>query len=176
MLENIVVDVDDYCADATEELAVVSVVERLLSYFELIYLPNMWFKLLVNPHVIKKVKQCGWGLQWYEPMTHMVLELVLHRTPPRCIATNIFTVAKILCPHTKIVKELPSISFVKGFRSALYFFTKLLVSYQLGKAYKFLEHHSNGTQCRHISLQNCIIRISTDGGFNTVTLSYAILS
>ena len=37
-------------------------------------------------------------------MTQMVLELLLHHTPPSCIASNILTVAEILCLHTNIVK------------------------------------------------------------------------
>ena len=40
-LENIVVDLENDCAEATEELAVSLVVEHLLSYFVLLYLPNV---------------------------------------------------------------------------------------------------------------------------------------
>ena len=94
-------------------------------------------------------------------MTHRVLELLSHRNPPSCIAANILTVAKILFPHTKIVKELPSISFVRGCRSEISLITKLLVAYQLGKTDKFLEHHYDGTQRRQVSLKNCIISIAT---------------
>ena len=108
-------------------------------------------------------------------MTQMVLELLSHCTLPSCIAENILTVTEILCPQTKIVKELTSISFVKGCRSALSLFTKLLVAYQLGKAEKLLEHHSDGTQRHNILLQNCIIRIATEVGFKTMKLSSAIL-
>ena len=115
-------------------------------------------------------------MQWDERMTQMVLELLSRRTPPSCIDVNILAVAKILCPHTNIVKELPSISFVRGCRSALSLFTTLLAAYQLGKAENFLEHQSDGTQSRQISLQNCIIRITTEGGFKTVIFSSAILS
>ena len=39
-----------------------------------------------------------------------------------------------------------------------------------------MEHHSNGTQRRQISLQKYIIRITTEGGFKTVTFSSEILS
>ena len=65
---------------------------------------------------------------------------------------------------------------MRGCRSALSLFTKLLAAYQLGEADEFLEHHSDGTQRRQISLENCIIRISAEGGFKTVTLSSTILS
>ena len=123
-----------------------------------------------------KKEKCGVGLQWDERMKRMVFELLSHCTPPICIAAHILTVAKILFPHTKIIKEQLSISFVRGCRRALSFFTKLLEAYQLGKANKFLEHHYDGTQRRQISWKNCIIRIGTEGGFKTVTLSSAILS
>ena len=109
-------------------------------------------------------------------MTQMVLELLSHRTPPSCIASNILTVSKLLCPNTTIVKELPGISFVQGCRSTLSYFTKLMAAYQLGHADKYVEHHSDGTQRRQISMQNSIIRIASDGGFKSVTLSSAILS
>ena len=65
---------------------------------------------------------------------------------------------------------------MRGCRSALSFFTKLLAAYQLVKADKFSEYSSNGTQRRQISFQNCIIMIAIEVGFKTVTLSYTILS
>ena len=40
-IENIVVDIDHNCAEATEELAVSVVVEHHLSYYILLYLPNV---------------------------------------------------------------------------------------------------------------------------------------
>ena len=40
-IENRVVDIENDCAKATEELAVSLAVEHILSYYIFIYLPNM---------------------------------------------------------------------------------------------------------------------------------------
>ena len=106
----------------------------------------------------------------------MVLELLSHRTPSSCNVANTLKVAEILFPQTKIVKELPSIYFVRGHISALSFFTQLFVAYQLRKADKFLEHHYDCTQRSQFSLKNFIIRIATEGGFKKLIFSSAILS
>ena len=106
----------------------------------------------------------------------MILELLAHRTPPSCVAANILTVSKMILPHANIVVELPSVSFVRKSRSTLSFLTKLLAAYQLAKADKLLEHHSDGTMRRQISMNNSIVRIASGGGFRTVTLNSAILS
>lgn len=129
---------------------------------------------LFKPKVIKKEERPGGGLQWDWQMRQMVLEMLSHRTPPTCIAPNILTVAEMICPS--IVHELPGVSFMRGCRSELAFFTKLCATYELGWADTYLEHHSDGTQRRQISMQNSIIRIAVEGGFRSVTLSSAILS
>ena len=107
-------------------------------------------------------------------MRQMVLEMLSHRTPPTCIAPNILTVAEIICPD--LVQELPGDSFMRSCRSELTYFTKLCATYQLGHAETFLEHHSDGTARHQTSMQNSIMRISSEGGFKNVTLSSAILS
>ena len=125
-LENRVFDLEHDCAEATEELAMSLVFAHLLSYYLLLYLPNVCFgfALTLTYTACKAVchtksTKCGGGLQWEEWMTQMVLELLSHCTPPSCIATNILIVTEIICPHTNIVKELPSISIVRVFISAL---------------------------------------------------------
>ena len=75
-----------------------------------------------------------------------------------------------------IVKELPSISFVRGCRNTLSYFTKLIAAYQLGKADTYIEHHSDGTQRHQILMQNSIIQIASEGGYKTGTLSSSILA
>ena len=106
----------------------------------------------------------------------MVLEMLSHRTPPSCVSQNILTVAEILCPDFKIVKELPSTRFVCGCRSVLSYFTKLMAAYQLAKVDTHLELHHDSTKRRQISIANLIIRIAIEGGFKNVTMKSAILS
>jgi len=52
----------------------------------------------------------------------------------------------------------------------------MLAAYLLGKAEKYLEQYSDGTQRRQIALQNFILRIAIEGGFRCITLNSAILS
>ena len=82
----------------------------------------------------------------------------------------------LIFPTLNIVEELPGVRFIRGTRSTLAYITKLLAANNLGHAVLYKEHHSDGTGCRQVQLQNCIIRIPTADGYKTITLSSAILS
>ena len=47
-LDNIVLDLDHDCTEKTEELLVNLLVEHLLSYYVIIYLPNVWFNFALT--------------------------------------------------------------------------------------------------------------------------------
>ena len=80
-LENSVFDLEHDCAEAIEELAVSLVVHNLLSYFLILYLPNVWFNFTLTltykacQYAFHKKIEYGVGLQWDERMTQMLLEL-----------------------------------------------------------------------------------------------------
>ena len=130
----------------------------------------------LKPMIIQKEKEPGGGLQWGNEVTQMVLELPSHRTPLSYVDANILTVANIILPDHQVVQEFPGVSYIRHWCSVLSYMTKMLVSYQLGIVEAYLEHHSDGTQQRQISLNNSIVRIAIEGGFKCVTLNSAILS
>ena len=75
-LENIVVDLEHDCAESTEELAVILLVEHIISYYVLLYLPNVCFNFALaltykacQSPCHTKSKKCGVGLQWDKWMT-----------------------------------------------------------------------------------------------------------
>ena len=106
----------------------------------------------------------------------MILEMLSHRTPPSCIAANILTISELLNPYYDMVKELPSVSFIRDCRSVNLHLTKTLSAYLLAKVKVYSELFSDGTSRRQTSIQNLIIGFLEDGGFKTVTLSTSILA
>lgn len=116
------------------------------------------------------------GLEWSESVTQLVLEMLSHRTPPSCISANILSVCKIILPNHDVVKEVPSVDFIRSCRGTLSYLTKLLASAELGRAPVFLEQHADGTSRRQIEFYNNIIRIAVEGGFKNVTLDSCILT
>ena len=112
---------------------------------------------------------------WEEWFLQMILEMLVHRTPPSCIAANILTIANSLHPNCDAVQALPCVSVVRECRSVLLVTTKTLAAYQLALVPEYLQHHSDGTERRQIKMESSILRIATDAGFKCVTLSSCIL-
>ena len=106
----------------------------------------------------------------------MILEMLSHRTPPSCVAANILTIAELLNPDFNMVKELPSLSFIRECRSVNLHLTKTMSAYTLAKVKEYSELFSDGTSRRQTSIQNLIIGFLEDGGFKTVALSTSILA
>jgi len=52
----------------------------------------------------------------------------------------------------------------------------MLAAYQLAKVDIYFTPHSDGTSQHQITINNIIIRIATEGGFQNITLHSAILS
>lgn len=81
----------------------------------------------------KKLTGRGGADAWPEWIIQIILELLLHRTPPSCIPTKILTVAKSLHPNNDVIRELPVLRFVRECQSVLTVVTKTLAAYQLGQ-------------------------------------------
>lgn len=71
---------------------------------------------MLRPHVVQR---SGQGQLWDEVVTQLVVELLAHRTPPSAIAPNILSIVENLMPNATIIKELPSIRFIRNCRSIL---------------------------------------------------------
>ena len=130
----------------------------------------------MRPRPLGKMARAKGGLEWSESVTQLVLEMLSHRTPPSCISANILSVVKVILPNYEVIKEVPSVEFIRSCRGTLSYFTKLLAAVELAKAPVYLEQHADGTSRRQIEFYNNIIRIAVDGGFKNVTLDSCILT
>ena len=90
-------------------------------------------------------------------MTQMILEMLAHKTSPPCIPANILTITSLVFLEIKVVEELPSVSFVRKCRNALVVETKTLGAYLIAKSDHAVEHHTNGTKRRQVSVDNSIV-------------------
>jgi len=116
------------------------------------------------------------GVEWDETVTQLVLEMLAHRTPPSCIPSNIVSVSRIILPHYDVIKDVPSIDFIRRSRGTLSYVTKLLAAAELARAPVYLEQHADGTSRRQMEFYNNIIRIAVAGGFKNITLDACILT
>ena len=66
-------------------------------------------------------------------------------------------------------------SVLRGARGVLSVAIKTLAAYQLAMAPNWLQHHSNGTDLRHIGVENVVVRIPESKGHKCVCLSSAII-
>ena len=106
----------------------------------------------------------------------MVVELLSHCTPPACISANILTVAELIHPNHSIVRELPSLSFIREWRSILKGLTMTLAAKHLAEAPEYKMHFSDGTSRRQTAIQNSILQVAGDAGYKTVCLSSSIIA
>jgi hypothetical protein len=104
---------------------------------------------------------------WDEWFVQMVLEMLLHCTPPSCIPPVILTAVNSLYndPRVNAVRQLPSVRTVWEWRSVLVVVTKTLAAYQLGRADSYEQLFTDGTSRRQTAIQNAVVGILTEGGF-----------
>lgn len=115
-------------------------------------------------------------MEWNEPTTQLVLELLAQRTPPSCIVPNILSVSKVLLPNYDAVVKLPGMNFIRRSRGTLAYLTKLIAAKDLAEAPVYIESHTDGTERRQTHMGNNILRIAVDGGYRNITLDACILS
>jgi hypothetical protein len=58
--------------------------------------------LKLAPNIIKK---SGRPRSWVPVVTQLILEMLVHRTPPTCIGPNILLTLELLVPNTTIMEE-----------------------------------------------------------------------
>ena len=102
---------------------------------------------------------------WPTWVLTMLMELLSLRLPPKSIASAIAAVEAGLQPNKEVKGSRVSDSVLRESRGVLSVVTKTLAAYQLAMASKRLQHHSNGTDVRHVGVKNIIVRIpkSKDG-------------
>lgn len=133
------------------------------------------------PRLIAKVMCGGKGSRksWPEWIVQIIIELLSHRTPPSCISPNILTIAESLHPGMLVAEnrtELPSLQFIRECCTVLVVVTKTLAAYQLAKAESFKQLFSDGTSRWQTAIQNVVVSILTEAGYNAITLSSGIIA
>ena len=129
---------------------------------------------MLRPHVVQR---SGQGQRWDEVVTQLVVELLAHRTPPSAIAPNILSIVENLMPNATIIKELPSIRFIRNCRSILANVTQTLAAYEIAVADSIEQSYTDGTSRRQTAMQNFVVRIIRNGGeTRRITLSSCIIA
>jgi hypothetical protein len=105
-----------------------------------------------------------------------VVELLSHCTPPASVSANILSVVELLIPNLLIVKQLPSICFVRYCWTVLAHVSQTLAAYEIARADAIEQSYTDGTSRRQTAMQNFVVRILQDGGSRRITLSSCILS
>ncbi len=130
-----------------------------------------------HPERVMEKLNWSWWSRGGEQVDHPdILELLSHHTPPPCIPTNILTITKSLHPNMNVVQALPGHSSVRECCSLLVVVTKKISMYQLGKVDSYKQLFSNGTSCRQTAIQNVVLSLLSELGYEMVTLSSGIVA
>ncbi len=175
-----IAELEHDCAQAIEEFNV-STCYMASSNLHSMRSKSCLYQFSLRPRTIKKVwvkniDSKGGTRVWHEWFVQMVLEMLLHCTPPSCIPPVILTVVDSLYndPTGNAIRQLPSEQTVWEWRSVLVVVTKMLAAYQLGKVDSYEQLFTGGTSWRQTAIQNAVVGILTDSGFKMVTLSSGI--
>jgi len=83
--------------------------------------------------------------------------MLANRTPPTCVQANLYAMAKVIMPNFEIIKELPSLRYIRNSRTTHWIVTKTLAAYQLGKAKDWKQLHTDETNRCQTSLVNVVM-------------------
>ena len=83
----------------------------------------------------------------------MLMELLSFRILRKSIVPAIVSVEAGLHPNKEVKGTRVSNSVLREYRGVLSVATKTLAAYQLAMAPKLLQHHSNGTDVRHVGVE-----------------------
>jgi hypothetical protein len=71
----------------------------------------------------------GKHAEWLPHVDKLIIEMLANRTPPSCIHANLYAMARVMFPDHIIVKELPSLKYIKDLRIPLYTVAMLLAAH-----------------------------------------------
>ena len=106
-----------------------------------------------------KVEKHGKPKSWSPIVTQLVVEMLANGTPPSAVSANILSVCKLLFPGAPIVRELPSIRFVRSCRTVLLHLAKTLAAYEIACTDVYEQLFTDGTTRRQTEFQNVVIGI-----------------
>ena len=103
--------------------------------------------------------------------------MLANRTPPTCVQANFHAMAKVIIPNFEVIKELPSLRYIRNSRTTLCLVTKTLAAYQLGKAKDWKQLHTDETSRWQTSLVNVVTSfLMEDDEFQTIGLNSTIIA
>ncbi len=126
-----------------------------------------WPLRKVSPEVGKGQKV------WPAEMDLYIMELLVIGTPPASVPQAIASsVANLLEMDPE---ELPSISYVRGLRTAIRILGETMAAYKLGKSGSWAQLFFDGTTRRQIPFQNLVIALDTDEELCSLVLSSCMI-
>ena len=105
----------------------------------------------------------------------MLMDLLCLRLPPKSIAPAIAAVEAGFHPNKELKGNRVSDSVLRESRGVLSVTTNMLAAYQLAMSPQWLQHRSNGTDLRHVGVENVVVRIPKSKGHKCACLSSAII-
>ena len=119
----------------------------------------------------------GAHAEWLPHVDKLIIEMLSNRTQPSCIQANIFAMSRTLQPEQDIIKELPSLKYIKNLCTVLLYITKALAAYWLAHAKEWKQLHTDETSRRQVSIVNVVISILYgDTDLKTICMSGSIIS
>ncbi len=119
----------------------------------------------------------GKHAEWLPYVDKLIIEMLANRTPPTCVQANLYAMAKVIMPNFEVIKELPSLRYIRNSRTTLWLVTKTLAAYQLGKAKDWKQLHTDETSRCQTSLVNVVMSyLMEDDEFRTICLNSAIIA
>ena len=106
-------------------------------------------------------------------MLQLILEMLVNGTPPALISPNIDLKIALIRPDVEI-RNLPSISFIKEYRTVLCILGEILTSYRLAQSKEWGQLFTNGTSRRQVVLRNLIVSVIDNDEIKPLILSSAI--
>lgn len=112
---------------------------------------------------IGKVHRAGvrssssWPLYVWE----LILEQLVHGTPPTSVNANILSFVRRFSPNT-MIKELPSSWTIRRGRTVLLMVVQTLAAYRLARAKRWGQLHTDGTGRRQIAFQDLVLSVEED--------------
>ena len=119
----------------------------------------------------------GAHAEWLPHVDKLIIEMLANRTQPSCIQANMFAMSHTLQPEQDIVKELPSLKYIKNLCTVLLYITKALTVYWLAHVKEWKQLHTDEMSRCQVSIVNVVISILCgDNELKTICMSGSIIS
>ena len=119
----------------------------------------------------------GAHAEWLPHVNKLIIEMLANRTQPSCIQANMFAMSHTLQPEQDIVKELPSLKYIKNLCTVLLYITKALTVYWLAHVKEWKQLHTDEMSRCQVSIVNVVISILCgDNELKTICMSGSIIS